>query len=201
MDHGSIDVFGPLCRAVAHWVEGVIDTFAKPITHADKPTGIVIAVLDPVAISRGDLQQIANFVVGILSRRRVYRQAGKPALRSVAERCHHSVWVGDALRIAVTVKTGKRIDLTQRVGHSSKVALSIVCVPSDVIYVSACAVDTCNLPEGGIRAADGACVSGECQPGAGNPYHYLAQERNGHAQILEIENAHRDVLCRVSSRP
>ncbi len=89
MDHGSIGVLGPLRRPVTHWVEGVIDTFAKPITHADKPTCIVIAVLDPVAISRGHLQQIANFVVGILSRRRVYGQAGKPALRGVAE-CRHN---------------------------------------------------------------------------------------------------------------
>ncbi|RMV62624.1 hypothetical protein ALP06_200247 [Pseudomonas coronafaciens pv. atropurpurea] len=69
MDHGSIGVFGPLCRPVTHRIEGVIDTLAKPITHADKPTGIVIAVLDPVAIRRGHLQQITDFIVSVLGSR------------------------------------------------------------------------------------------------------------------------------------
>ncbi|KPB52334.1 Unknown protein sequence [Pseudomonas coronafaciens pv. oryzae] len=103
--------------------------------------------------------------------------------------------------IAVTVKTGKRIDLTQRVGHVSKIALSIVGVLSDVIHVSACAIHTRNLPEGCVGPADRAGLGRTCQPGEGNTHNGLTQERNGHSQILEIENAHRDVLCRVSSRP
>ncbi|RMU24779.1 hypothetical protein ALP31_200136 [Pseudomonas amygdali pv. morsprunorum] len=201
MDHGSIGVFGLLRRPVTHWVEGVIDAFTQAVTHADKPTGIVIAVLDPVAIRCGHLQQITDFIVSVLGSRRVNRQAGQPALRGVAERRHHPVRVGNTLWIAVAIKTGKRVDLTQCVGHGSKVALSIVSVLSDVIHVSTRTIDTCDLPKRCIGSADRAGLGRTCQPGAGNTYCSLPQERNGHAQILEIESAHRDVLCRVSSRP
>ncbi|RMT75236.1 hypothetical protein ALP42_200167 [Pseudomonas savastanoi pv. nerii] len=201
MDHGSIGVFGLFRRPITHWVESVIDAFTKPIAHPDKPAGIVIAVLDPVSISRGHLQQITDFVVPILGSRRINSQTGKPALRGVAEGRHHPVWVSDTLRIAVAVETGKRVDLTQRVGHRCKVALGVVCIPSNIIHVSTRAIHTRNLPQGSIGPADRAGLGRTCQPSAGNTYCSFTQERNGHAQILEIGSAHRDVLCRVSSRP
>lgn len=149
---GAVGIADLLAQVVAHSIQGIVDAVALVVFHPDKSMGGIIVVADKTAIGLGNSGEVADRI------KVIQRGTGSGAIAQallrhttpevIAQGSGQAVRIDDSQWSARRIMGGDLCDLTQYVGDTDAVALSIVAVRGDIRHVDTGAIDGLDLAHG-----------------------------------------------------